>query len=917
MFTQASSGFSYNIISFDTSLLTGWYQVQQTNAGLAAFRAANGGNNPVLKNGAVEDILPPWDYRIDQPDFNERLSKALKASSIFDANDKFFDQEMPEDQEDLFRAYKALARLQTLADFASRDTTNNWRLPGLESRFQSGLSEFNTYVAALDVESFMLSTTAIESKVDTSFSIARASSVSQGQIVQIGAYNDALQNVVGDEVFTISADKFGVITDVVIDLANVTGTLNLDNIADYINQELSNAGIVTTVKRDRIYDEAAFEAAKDPDDPQPLPSTFGFVIEGVSTEKLSFSAAVSQPAVYVAGSIGSGDDQMGQILKFTDLMSGAPVNAGGDRIKPTGGEDVTANAIASAMDSKGQIYVLGNTTGDLGNFNNNGDQDVFIRKYDSTGNMLWEQLLGATQTAEGFGLAVDNDDNVVIVGTVKGDLISTAIGGNFDSFVTKFGGDGQEIFTRQLSPAADDGANSVAIAADGSIFVTGYTKAAMSSDEIYGGARDGYVTKLDSAGALTYNRQFGGATSEEGKSIAVNAAGDIFVASLQDGNAVVTKYSGADDTSAASWEINLGSMGSGQIGNIIVDGSDVYLGGSTDDPGFGSSVLNAHSGDMQDGFLVKMSDNGTSGSVGYTTFVSGGSNDMINDITVSGGSVYVAGETRGDLGGGFTGTVNGFVAQFDAAGAEAWNYQYSGYGGVASAQSLVVDQSGSSVLDALGFATGEVTSAHARTVVANSSVRADQNFYISVDGSAAKKIVIDDNDTLRALSLKINAVLGFDGKASVRRTSEGDVLRIEVNSGIRVDFTPGKEGEDALAGLGITVGTLYNDGSLLDDDGGDSSEDDFEIVSLGLEAGLNLSSKVDAEFALELINDAMTEMRDLYRNLTMDPSLKALLDGKAGGGGGPVPSYLSAQLANYQAGLARLSGGGGSSFGLF
>jgi hypothetical protein len=51
----------------------------------------------------------------------------------------------------------------------------------------------------------------------------------------------------------------------------------------------------------------------------------------------------------------------------------------------------------------------------------------------------------------------------------------------------------------------------------------------------------------------------------------------------------------------------------------------------------------------------------------------------------------------------------------------------------------------------------------------------------------------------------------------------------------------------------------------------------------------------------------------------MDPALKALLTGpKAGNRGGTVPAYLTAQVANYQAGLNRLlSSGGGQTLGLF
>ncbi len=64
----------------------------------------------------------------------------------------------------------------------------------------------------------------------------------------------------------------------------------------------------------------------------------------------------------------------------------------------------------------------------------------------------------------------------------------------------------------------------------------------------------------------------------------------------------------------------------------------------------------------------------------------------------------------------------------------------------------------------------------------------------------------------------------------------------------------------------------------------------------------------------------MSSLRSAFRTLNPDPALVALqnLANQSGGGGGssgPVPQYLSNQLANYQAGLQRLTAGSGGSSG--
>lgn len=897
------------IINFDTSILSGWYQVQANQSALAAFRASNGGQSPeVTTQGAIEDILPPWDYRQDQVTFDDRLNEAMRAGSIFDTSDPFFNQDMPDEHRDLFKAYKALARLQTLAEYAAKDTTFDGRLPGLDTRFQLGLTELTGFINTLEASSYMLSTGVVDDQADSGFAIARAAYGYTGQIAQSGAYDDPIAGLTGSEVFTISVKKLSGTIDVAIDLSQVSGPLNLDNIADYINQELSNAGVVSKIARVRIYDEAKFEEEQDDDNPTPLPSTFGFEIQGVSTETLSFNAAATEPAIYIGGTTGIRDTEQGKLIKLTDLASGTPTVAGSDVVTALE-EETNTNVVASAIDSEGHVYVLGNSDGSLGSFVNQGEQDVFLRKYDSTGAMIWQQMLGATESAEGFGLAIDGDDNIVVVGQVEGDLTSSVIGGSTDTFVTKYDKTGQELFTQQISPTSSDGARDVAIAADGSIFLTGYTNSAYAAGETYGGGSDGYVTKLNADGTLAWHRQFGGAGEDVGEVIAVDTAGDIFVASREDGNVVVTKYSGTDDTSAALWSTDLGAIGNGQIGALAVDGGKVYLAGSTDQLGFGSSVLTGHSGDMEDGFLVSLND-GAGGAVDFTTFVSGGDVDRISDVKVSQGQIYVVGETRGDVSAaGLTGSVNGFVASYDTGGSQTMAYQFAGAGGYAKAESIVVDEGGGSVLDLLGLARGEISYSGARTITANSTVRAGQYFYLSVDGGRQQKISIDDDETFRSLTFKINAALGLDGKAKVRRSSDGDSLRIEVNEGVRVDLTAGADGFDALAGLGIKVSTIYDDGGLTGDSSFDDDEPKTPIFGLGLETELAIGSKTDAAYALEILSEALSQVRDVYREITKDPALEELL-AQQSRTSGPVPAYLTAQLANYQAGLSRLYAGG-------
>ncbi len=494
-----------------------------------------------------------------------------------------------------------------------------------------------------------------------------------------------------------------------------------------------------------------------------------------------------------------------------------------------------------------------------------------------------------------------------MTGSVDGDLSSSSIGGAGDSFVTKFDSSGQEVFTRQISPLRKDAGNDIAVGADGSIYVTGVTSAAMTSAQTYGGGTDAFITKLDSAGTLQYHRQIGGLNDEIGLAISVDQNGDLISATLENGEAVVRKYSSANGTDAAIWETNLGAISGGSISSVVVENNEIYIGGSTGNTAFGAgSVVDAHTTYGQDGFVTKLTDSGSSVAADYTTFIGTVSLDKVNDLTVLNGEVYMAGEVRGDLAGGtMHGTVNGFAAKLSTLGVRDWSHQYSGRDGKAVANTITVDSSGDSVLDILGLP---------KNVVTQSSVRDGDYFYISVDGGHKRKITIDADDTMRALAFKINAVLLLDGEARSRRTSEGDRLRIEVKEGVRVDLIAGPEGRDALVGLGLKEGTLYDDGSILDEKT-PVDEAQSTIYGLGLASTLSLKEPLDASYALELIDNALSVIRDVYRDITKDPALEEALN-SLNKGKGPVPAYLTSQISNYQAGLARLgavSGGGLSS----
>ncbi|MBI1239827.1 MAG: hypothetical protein GC199_10860 [Alphaproteobacteria bacterium] len=885
----------------DISFLQDYYTAR------LATRASGGTSASAAQTTTVR---PPWDVRVEQPSEDRRLREALAQPITINLRDPAYQgRDLPEDHRKLFALYKALNTLSTLAKEAAETSTLSGQRAGLDRRFQTGLETIVSFVNETSFDALTLLAGQKTSRVESAIRVARPASTYIGGDAVRGAFDSPVAGLTGTETITFRITKSAGTTDVVLDLATISGPLTLDAIVEKANEVLSNAGMVTKLKR--------VTTERDEDG---VSKAFGIQIEGVPTETIQLIGSDAAPAAYIVGTSGVGTGSLGQVIKLSDLDSASPT-AGSRTI--FGSETATTAAKASATDAQGNLFVLGTSSGDIDGDVVKGTQDVVLRKYDSAGALLWSQVLGAADSADGLGLAVGSDGSVVIAGRTSSKLSTIAVGGKGDSFVAKFSSSGQELFTRQLAPVVEDGATSVSVASDGSIYLSGYTKARLAGVAAHGGGSDGYVTKLDSNGALVFNRQFGGSGDERASSIAIADDGNLIVSSLEDGIAVVRKYSSADGTSAALWEKTLGSISGGTLGGLTVSNGKVYVVGSTGNTaltvGGEAGIAAGHNGGL-DGFVLRIDDRGNSATAEMLSYVGTSGLDRVTGVQVSGGDIYLTGETRGQLPGALqtrSGVTNAFAAKLDASGGLVWAKQFGGQNGEASGLSIAFDSTGSSILDKLGLPRGTLSESVSNRITANGSVRAGESFYLSVDGRADRRIRIEADDTLRSLANKINNVLLLSGKAEIVRKDGTDTLKITAREGKSIELKRGPEGFDALEGLGLSATRIINEPSTASSDTSEEeeSEDDTAsrstIFGLSLDKRFSLLDKSSAATAQEALNDALADLRRAYREITRDPALDALAEQQARLRG-TVPAYLRGQLANYQAGLARLTSGSSS-----
>ena len=179
-----------------------------------------------------------------------------------------------------------------------------------------------------------------------------------------------------------------------------------------------------------------------------------------------------------------------------------------------------------AVDNTGNIYIVGGTNGSLEGVNQ-GSEDAFIRKYDSAGNPLWTDQFGTGASDRTHSVAVDNSGNVYITGVTDGDLAASNPGGN-DIFIRKYNSSGTEQWTRQIGTSASEWGEDIAVDSSGNVYVIGDTFGSTFGTHAGGYNRDVFVVKYDTNGTQQWGDQFGNTSWNYGTGVAVSTSGYIY-----------------------------------------------------------------------------------------------------------------------------------------------------------------------------------------------------------------------------------------------------------------------------------------------------------------------------------------------------------------------------------------------------
>jgi hypothetical protein len=207
-----------------------------------------------------------------------------------------------------------------------------------------------------------------------------------------------------------------------------------------------------------------------------------------------------------------------------------------------------------AVDALGNVHTIGGFTGTIdldpgggsADFTSEGIEDFYISKMDESGNYLWGGSFGGMYDDFGTSIAVDNNGNVYTTGMCAmgadfdpGPEINFVSNSGYDVFILKLSAEGDFVWVKSIGGYDFDIGYDFAIDDSNNVYTTGSFKGTVDFDPgdlsntvSNNGGSDIFILKLDSAGNFVWVKSLGGASSDYGRFISADNAGNVYTAGV-------------------------------------------------------------------------------------------------------------------------------------------------------------------------------------------------------------------------------------------------------------------------------------------------------------------------------------------------------------------------------------------------
>jgi hypothetical protein len=398
-----------------------------------------------------------------------------------------------------------------------------------------------------------------------------------------------------------------------------------------------------------------------------------------------------------------------------------------------GGEQVDEVAHI-ALDSKSKVLISGNTlstmyiatTGAYQTVYGGNPADLYVAKFKGDGKLDWASYFGGTSQDLGYGIAVDQSDNIILIGKSKSDGLATtgqiARAGSGDAIIVKFSPTGIFQWSTYKGGAGDDHFRNCICDKQGNIYLAGYTESSSgitttgAFQTIYGGEGDCMISKYSPTGAQKWCTYFGALGSDRFHAINLDLFNHVLTQGTTGSTSDMTTpgvhqeiYGGGEedvllaefDTAGQRiWSTYYGGEFSDRGRGVESDNSgNIYIGGLTESEigiatpgayqekwseGYYDDGLRA-----EDGYLAKFT---KAGKLTWGTYYGASGFDRIWGIaidrkahfiyavggTISQDSIATPGGWQPEPGGGPAGAGDGFFSKWDFSGNLVWGSYLGG-----------------------------------------------------------------------------------------------------------------------------------------------------------------------------------------------------------------------------------------------
>jgi hypothetical protein len=202
-------------------------------------------------------------------------------------------------------------------------------------------------------------------------------------------------------------------------------------------------------------------------------------------------------------------------------------------VKTEGVSLAYSGGVSIKYTSNGESYVCGSI-----------DNNIFIRKHNVNGAVLWDKILSGGGLDVAYSLTIDNAENIYATGYFENSIdFDPGAGthtltskGRSDYFVLSLDKSGNFRWANSFGSTGDDWGFAIHYEGSGSLYITGYYEntvdfdpGADSANQTSAGLIDIFIQKLDTAGNFVWAKSIGGTSYDYGYAITNDNLGNIYL----------------------------------------------------------------------------------------------------------------------------------------------------------------------------------------------------------------------------------------------------------------------------------------------------------------------------------------------------------------------------------------------------